>query len=541
MYKILVTDSISDLGLKKLYEHPNFLVDKKNDLTEQELLKIIENYDALVVRSQTIVTKKLIEHATRLQIIARAGVGVDNIDIEAATRKGIIVINAPGANTIAATEHTLAMLLSLARKIPHAHQSTSNGEWKRGAFKGVELYEKTLGIVGMGKIGTEVAKRAKSFQMKILGFDPYLTEERAKKLGITKASLEEIASESDFITFHTPLTNETRGLVNEEYINKMKKGVRLVNCARGGIINEAALLQGIQNGVIAGAALDVFEQEPPTNLELLQHPNIIATPHLGASTEEAQEKVAIEVSEEIISIFESNSIRHAINMPQITGEAHQKMKPFLQLGEQVAALAIQLFKQAPEKIEISYAGELLEEDTSLLTRTMIKGILSYHLSDTVNIINAMHLLKEHGLTYNVQRNAANKGFSNYMELNLSAGDHLVKIGATVLNGYGERIVKINNYQVDVKPEQHLLYIKHNDIPGMIGLVGSILGNYQINIGTMQVGRATIGGEAIMVLTLDKKAEKEVVQTLKSLKGIEDVEILELSNGYAFKEEETINS
>lgn len=541
MYKILVTDSISDLGLKKLYEHPNFLVDKKNDLTEQELLKIIENYDALVVRSQTIVTKKLIEHATRLQIIARAGVGVDNIDIEAATRKGIIVINAPGANTIAATEHTLAMLLSLARKIPHAHQSTSNGEWKRGAFKGVELYEKTLGIVGMGKIGTEVAKRAKSFQMKILGFDPYLTEERAKKLGITKASLEEIASESDFITFHTPLTNETRGLVNEDYINKMKKGVRLVNCARGGIINEAALLQGIQNGVIAGAALDVFEQEPPTNLELLQHPNIIATPHLGASTEEAQEKVAIEVSEEIISIFESNSIRHAINMPQITGEAQQKMKPFLQLGEQVAALAIQLFKQAPEKIEISYAGELLEEDTSLLTRTMIKGILSYHLSDTVNIINAMHLLKEHGLTYNVQRNAANKGFSNYMELNLSAGDHLVKIGATVLNGYGERIVKINNYQVDVKPEQHLLYIKHNDIPGMIGLVGSILGNYQINIGTMQVGRATIGGEAIMVLTLDKKAEKEVVQTLKSLKGIEDVEILELSNGYAFKEEEIINS
>ncbi|MEK5521986.1 phosphoglycerate dehydrogenase [Heyndrickxia sporothermodurans] len=535
MYKVLVTDSISDIGLKKLYEHPEFLVDKKNNLTELELCEIIKDYDALIVRSQTIVTKNLLEYATRLRVIARAGVGVDNIDLDSATRKGIIVINAPGANTIAATEHTLAMLLSLARKIPHAYQSTSKGEWKRGSFKGVELYEKTLGIVGMGKIGTEVAKRAKSFQMKILGFDPYLSDERAKKLGITKASLDEIAKQSDFITFHTPLTPETKGLVNDEYISKMKKGVRLVNCARGGIIVESALLHGLQSGQIAGAALDVFEQEPPTNLDLLQHPNIIATPHLGASTEEAQEKVAKEVSEEIISIFETNSIRHAINMPQISGEIQKKMKPFLELGEQIAQLAIQLFKQAPNKIDIRYSGELIEEDTSLLTRTMIKGILAYHLSDSVNIINAFHLLKEHGLTYNIEKNAPNKGFSNYMELSLSKGNEIVVIGGTVLNGYGTRIVKINNYRIDVKPEQHLLYIKHEDRPGMIGLVGSILGDYHINIGTMQVGRETIGGEAIMVLTLDKKIDDDVIYSLKLLNGLEEVDVLELSKEVAVVE------
>lgn len=528
MYKILVTDSINVQGLQSLYEHPSILVDKKDQLSSAELREIIGNYDALIVRSQTIVSKELIHSAHRLQIIARAGVGVDNIDVEAATRKGIIVINAPGANTIAACEHTLAMLLSLARRIPHAYQSMSNGEWNRNAFKGVELYEKTLGIIGMGKIGTEVAKRAKSFQMKILGYDPYLTEERAKKLGIVKASINEIAIQSDFITVHTPLIKETRNLVNDEFLQKTKRGVRIINCARGGIIDEAALIRAIQSGHVAGAALDVFTQEPPTNLDLLQHPNIIVTPHLGASTEEAQEKVAKEVSDEIINIFESQTIRHAVNAPQMSGETQQKMKPYLQLGEQLAEIAIQLLKKAPEKIDIAYYGDLVEEDTSLLTRYMVKGILSYHLSDSVNLINAIHLLKEHGLSYNVQRNATNKGFANYMELVLYKGDKKVNIGATVLNGYGARIVNINNYRVDVRPEQHLLYIKHQDIPGMIGQVGSILGSYSINIGTMQVGRAAIGGEAIMILTLDKKIEQEVTHALHSISGLEDVQILELS-------------
>jgi len=534
MYKVLVTDGISNTGLKSLLDHPNFVVDRQPTLPVEELKTIIGNYDALIVRSQTKVTGELLEVAGRLRVIARAGVGVDNIDVNAATRKGIIVINAPGANTIAATEHTLAMMLSLARQIPQAHKKTSNGEWDRNSFKGVELYKKTLGVIGMGKIGTEVAKRAKSFGMNILGFDPYLTEERAQKLGMTKASLDLIAQESDFITIHTPLTNDTRGLINDEYLSKTKKGVRFVNCARGGIIDEKALVRAVQSGHVACAALDVFEKEPVADPELLENPNIIVTPHLGASTVEAQEKVAQEVSAEIIEIFETQSIQHAVNMPQMSGETQAKLQPYLLLGDQMGQLVIQLLnKQAPTKIEINYYGDLVNEDTELLTRTLLKGVLSYHLSDSVNLINALHLLKEQGVSHNVVKNATNKGFANYMELSVSQGNQTAKIGATVLNGYGARILKINQYRIDVKPEKYLLYIKHRDVPGMIGKVGSLLGDHSINIGTMQVGRTEVGGEAIMVLTLDKTLSPNVIRVLKMIDGLNEAQVLELSTVDSF--------
>jgi D-3-phosphoglycerate dehydrogenase len=530
MYKVLVTDGISDTGLVSLVEHPHFIVERQPTLPVSELKKVIGDYDALIVRSQTKVTEELLEAAGKLRVIARAGVGVDNIDVNASTRKGIIVINAPGANTIAATEHTLAMMLALARKIPQAHKVTVAGKWDRNSFKGVELYKKTLGVIGMGKIGAEVAKRAKSFGMNILGFDPYLTEERAKKLGIVKASLDLIARESDFITVHTPLTNDTKGLINDDYLSKTKKGVRIVNCARGGIIDENALVRAIQAGQVAGAALDVFEQEPVANPELLENPNIIVTPHLGASTVEAQEKVAEEVSAEIIEIFESGSIQNAVNMPQMSGETQAKLAPYLLLGNQMGQLVVQLLnKQAPAKIDIQYFGDLIEEDTELLTRTLLRGILSYHLSDSVNLINVHHLLKEQGVSYNVQKNATNKGFANYMELKVSNGEQTAKVGATVLNGYGARIVKINEYRIDVKPEAHLLYIRHQDIPGMIGKVGSLLGDYLINIGTMQVGRAAVGGEAIMCLTLDKMVEGDVLRRLLLIEGLDEAKVLELED------------
>lgn len=533
MFKVLVTDGISDSGLKSLFDHPNFIVERQPTLKFEELKNIIGDYEALIVRSQTKVTAELLQYADRLKVIARAGVGVDNIDVNAATGKGIIVINAPGANTIAATEHTLAMMLSMARMIPQAHKKTVGGEWDRNSFKGVELYKKTLGVIGMGKIGTEVAKRAKSFGMNILGYDPYLTEERAEKLGMKKASLDLIARESDFITIHTPLTNDTKGLVNDEYLSKTKKGVRFINVARGGIIDEKALVRAIRAGHVAGAALDVFEKEPVADPELLDNPNIIVTPHLGASTVEAQEKVAQEVSEEIIEILETQSIRNAVNMPQMSGETQQKMQPYLLLGEHVGQLVVQLLKHAPSKIEINYYGDLIEEDTELLTRTMIKGILSHHLSDSVNLINALHLLKEQGVSYNVQKNATNKGFANYMELSITKGLETAKIGATVLNGYGARIVKINDYRIDVRPESHLLLVKHQDVPGMIGKVGSLLGDYQINIGTMQVGRTAVGGEAIMVLTLDKQITPEVIRALTQINGLNEAQSLELSNVDSF--------
>lgn len=528
MYKVLVSDAISDSGLKALYSHEAFTVDKKAGIPAEELAAIIGEYDALIVRSQTQVTEELLNQADRLRVIARAGVGVDNIDLNAATKKGILVINAPGANTIAAAEHTMAMMLSLARRIPLAHMSTSSGKWERGAFKGVELYEKTLGVVGMGKIGAEVSKRAKSFGMNILGYDPYLTEERAGQMGITKASLDDIAQHADFITVHTPLTKETKGLVNDEYIAKTKEGVRIINCARGGIIDEAALVRGLNSGQVAGAAIDVFESEPASNRELLTHPNAVVTPHLGASTVEAQEKVAQEVSQEIIDIFEDDAIRHAVNMPQISGETQKKLQPYLSLSEQAGTLAIQLLKHAPDKIEINYYGELSKENNDILTRTMIKGILSHHLSDSVNMVNVLHLLNDQGVSYNVTNNPKTKGFAGYMELTLLNGDEQTCIGATVLNGYGSRIVKMNDYRVDVRPEQFMLYIEHNDVPGMIGQVGSILGSHGVNIGTMQVGRAAAGGDAIMVLTLDKKVNKEVTEELTAMEDLRAVEFLELT-------------
>ncbi|WP_018661577.1 phosphoglycerate dehydrogenase [Heyndrickxia acidiproducens] len=536
MYKILVTDKVSDQGLAKLYEHQNFTVEHQTNLTPADLKTVIGGYDGLIVRNQTKVTKEIIQAAGNLRVIARAGVGVDNIDIDAATRKGIIVVNSPGGNTISATEHTMAMMLSLSRNIPQAHHSASQGKWEREKFKGVELFKKTLGIIGMGKIGTEVAKRAKAFEMSIIGYDPYLTEERASKLGVTKGSLDEIAEQADFITLHTPLIKETRHIIDEAFLAKTKKGVRIINCARGGLVNEQALLQAIEDGHVAGAALDVFEKEPVITEGLLKLPNVIVTPHLGASTQEAQIRVAEDVSEEIINIFESQSIRHAINMPQTSGKNQERMEPYLLLGEQVAQLGIQLLHEAPEKIDITYGGELLDEDTKLITRTIMKGILSHHLGSTVNLVNALHLLKEQGLTYNIQRNASYKGFSNYMEVTLYKEGKQVNIGAAIINGFGARIVKLNDYRIDVRPEQHLLYIKHLDIPGMIGQVGSILGDNDTNIGTMQVGRREIGGEAVMVLTLDKTVSQPVLDQIKGLIGMKDAQILELTTGYTFQEE-----
>lgn len=528
MYNVIVTDAVSDTGLNALYVHPEFTVDKQTDLTPEQLKEKIKDYDALIVRSQTTVTEEIINAADKLKVIARAGVGVDNIDIEAATRKGIIVINAPAGNTIAATEHTMAMMLSLARNIPQAYGSLTSGKWERKLFKGVELYKKTLGVVGMGRIGTEVAKRAKSFEMNILGYDPFLTEDRAKKLGVTKATLDDIAEQADFITVHTPLTKETRGLIDAEYFKKVKKGVRMINCARGGIIDEQALVDAVNSGIVAGAAIDVFEQEPPTNEGLTRNPKIIVTPHLGASTAEAQEKVALSVSEEIVDIFTTGAVQHAINVPHVSASAQRKIKPYLTLSEQMAEFLIQVFKKAPEQIKINYYGDLFGEDTGLLTRQIIKGLLSYYLDANVNIVNVMQILKEHGLSYSVQKNAAHKGFANYIELAVTHGDEEATIGCTVLNGFGGRIVSINGYRLDMKPEKYLLYIKHIDVTGMIGRVGSILGKNGINIGSMHVGRKAVGGEAVMILTVDKPTNEKVEEELLALPNLHGVQFVELT-------------
>lgn len=514
MFKVLVSDPISDLGIQQLHDAADVTVDKKTGLSEDELCTIIGEYDALLVRSQTKVTGRIMAAGSRLKVIGRAGVGVDNIDLEAATERGIVVINAPDGNTISTCEHTFAMMMAVARSIPQAYAKTIRGEWDRKSFVGVELRNKVLGVIGMGRIGSEVARRAKAFGMEVIGYDPFLTEERAEKMGVRLGTVNEVAKEADFITVHTPLTNETRYIINTEQFNLMKKGVRIINCARGGIIHEGALVQAVEDGIVAGAAFDVFEEEPPTkDHPFLNHPKIIVAPHLGASTVEAQENVAIDVSEEVLHILRDEPFKNAVNMPPVPGPVLTKLQPYFTLGEKMGSIIAQISEGAVQEITVNFSGELAEVDTAPLLRYMIKGVLSHHLGSEVNIVNSLHLAKSRDLHIVRQKSTATKGFTNLISISVRTNKEERKIAGTLLNGYGARIVEIDQYPVDIPPEGNLLLISHVDKPGIIGRLGTLLGNNDVNIATMQVGRKIIGGAAIMVLTVDKPVSKEVKEQL----------------------------
>lgn len=517
MFKVLVSDPISDLGIQQLMDAADVEVEKKTGLSEDELVAIIPQYDGLLVRSQTKVTEKIMEAATRLKVIGRAGVGVDNINLEAATSRGIIVINAPDGNTITTCEHAFAMMMALARHIPQAYAKTIKGEWDR-KFLGVELRNKTLGVLGMGRIGSEVAKRAKAFGMDILGYDPFLTEDRAEKLGVKLATVEDIVKNADFMTVHTPLTPETKHMIARPQFEIMKKGMRIINCARGGVVDEMALIEAIDQGIVAGAAFDVFEKEPPeADHPFLSHPKIIVTPHLGASTVEAQENVAIDVSEQVLHILRDEPFKNAVNMPPVAASVMSKLQPYFELGEKIGVFLTQLNNQAVKEIHVDYAGDLAEVDTQPLTRYIIKGVLSRHFGNDVNIVNSMHLAKVRDINIVVSKAVATKGFTNLITVTLKAQDGTERRTAgTLLNGYGARIVQIDKFSVDVAPEGHLIFISHNDKPGIIGNVGTLLGKNDVNIASMQVGRKLVGGEAIMVLTVDKDVPKEVLDELTRL-------------------------
>lgn len=527
-YKVLVLDPISEDGIKELLDHPNYEVDIKTGLSEAEILDIVHDYHAMIVRSQTTVTEEIIQYARSLKVIARAGVGVDNIDIDAATKYGVIVVNAPDGNTISATEHTMAMMLALTREIPAAHKELSEGVWNRKAYKGTEMYGKTLGIIGVGKIGFGVARRAQSFGMKIIAFDPYLSEEKAKEADIEKMEVENIAEHADFVTVHTPLTPQTRGIVGKAFFEAAKPELKIVNVARGGIIDEAALLEALDEGQIDGAALDVFEEEPPTNHKLLNHPRIVVTPHLGASTVEAQEKVAISVSREIINILENNTIVHAVNAPRMSENINEELKPFINISSHMGEVAIQLMNRPPMEIKLKYHGDLALDDTSILTRSFVANMLKPHLGENVNIINALYLLQEQDVTYKVEKKGQAHGYSNYLEAELVNNEETLTIGASVLNGYGERIVKINGFQVDIKPTKHLLFINHLDRPGIIGEMGFTLGKYDINIASMQLGRKDEGGAALLSLRLDQSVNDEAIEELTNIEGFHKVKQVDLS-------------
>lgn len=527
VFKILVSDPMSESGLELLLKNESFDVDHLTDLSEEDLYEVVHKYDAWIVRSGTQVTARLIEAATNLKIVGRSGVGVDNIDVEAATRAGVIVVNAPDGNTISACEHTLAMMMALTRKIPAAVQTMKEGKWNRSSFKGVELSGKTLGVVGFGRIGVEVAKRAKSFNMTIMAYDPFLTEDRATKLGVQASTLEDIYQAADFITVHTPLIKETHHLLSDQAFSHMKPGVRIINCARGGIIDEQALYQAIVSKKVAGAALDVFEEEPPTNLDLIGLPEVITTPHLGASTVEAQEKVAITICEEFLRFFNGQSVHHAVNLPSFSDQIRKTIEPFFELSVKLGEVAGQLIEGGPKSIEITYSGELADLSTDFLTRNLLMGVMKRYLGSQINLINVKHYVKAHGLEYNVKRSPNAEGFTGLIKLSLKSGSETRSISGTLLNGYGSRIVKLDHYSVDLPTEGHLLLIQHHDLPGLIGQVGTLLGKHSINIGSMQVGRTSIGGDAIMVLTVDRHVDALQQAALEQLEYIKQVTFVDL--------------
>jgi len=526
-FRVLISDPLSEQGIHQLLDAQDVIVEQKTALSPDELLEIIEQYDALLVRSQTQVTAEVIHAAKKLKVIGRAGVGVDNIDINAATAAGIVVINAPDGNTISTAEHSFAMLMAVARNIPQAHKKLVDGAWDRKSFQDVELHNKTLGIIGMGRIGSEVAKRAKAFQMNVIGYDPYLTDERAQKLGVTNGTVDDIVTKADFITVHTPLMKETKHLLNAKQFAKMKPTTRVINCARGGIIDEKALLHALDNGLIAAAALDVYEEEPPVNNPLIGHPRVVTTPHLGASTVEAQENVAIDVSEELLKALRNQTFKNAVNLPTVDAHLMERVQPFFSLSEKLGQFLAQLTIGALQEVKITYSGELSEMSTSPLTRTILKGLLAYRLGAEVNYINAPYLAKMRDISVTEEKSTISRGFTNLITVTLRSNLETRTIAGTRLNGFGDRIVKIDQSTIDVQPQGYLLYVQHHDCPGLIGYLCSVLGQNGVNIATMQVGRKDVGGDAIMMLTVDKPLSTELLDELGQSLEISSVTQIEL--------------
>lgn len=518
--KILVADDISSLGIEKLEALPDVTILVRTGMSESELTEEIRDTDALLVRSQTKVTAPVLEAAKQLKAIGRAGVGVDNIDIPAATRHGVVVINAPDGNTISAAEHTFAMLISMSRWIPAADRSIRDGRWDRKSFVGVELRGKTLSVLGMGRIGTEVAKRAKVFGMRVVGFDPYLTDARAKEVGVTRASLEDAIAEADFITVHTPLTKDTHHMINAGAFARMKDGVRIVNCARGGIIDEHALSDALASGKVASAAIDVFEQEPlASDHPLRNYTNVVLTPHLGASTVEAQENVAIDVAEQVGLLLQGKPFQNAVNLPSLSSEQKQFLDPYLHLGEQLGLFAGQWVAEAVSEVEIAFTGPIADHDVSFVTRAVVKGWLSQHYGDEANYVNALFLAEQAGISVREVKQPRAKVFTNLVTLTVRSEHEEHRIAGTLYNGFGPRIVEIDGYTVDAAPEGKMLLTRHIDKPGMIGRIGSILGDAGVNIGAMQVGRRETGGEAVMVLCVDKVIPSDVLSQIAHMDGI----------------------
>ena len=526
--KVLVADPISERGVSELAEGGLLDVTVQTGLKEDQLLEIIGEYSGLVVRSQTKATPRLIEAAKNLRVIGRAGVGVDNVDVDAATKRGIIVMNTPGGNTISTAEHAFSLMMSIARNIPQADASVKGGKWDRKSFEGVELYGKTLAILGMGRIGTEFARRAISFGMRVLAYDPYLSQSRARSLQVELVErLDEIVPLADFITLHMPLTAETKHMLNCERLAKAKRGVRIVNCARGGLIDEAALFDALKSRHVAAAALDVFEQEPPpADYPLRALPNIVFTPHLGASTSEAQENVGIEVAQQIRAALLSGEIRNAVNMPSVDAKTMAMLGPHVQLGERLGFFLSQIAAKRCDSLNVNYNGKIYETDTTPITRSVLTGFLRQAGGGEVNIVNAPAFAANLGLKVTESRETNTTDFAELIELTATGEGGWVSVAATFF-GTTPRIVKINGRHVEAKPEGVLFLFENRDRPGIVGLVGTLFGKHEVNIASMSLSRNEVGGRALTVLNLDSVPGEALINDLLAIEDIFSVQTVQL--------------
>ncbi|MFA5073726.1 MAG: phosphoglycerate dehydrogenase [Nitrospirota bacterium] len=516
--KVLISDDLSFEGVEIL-KKAGLDVDARIKTSAEEITKIIGNYDALIIRSATKVTAELLDNATNLKIIGRAGSGLDNVDIPASTKKGIVVMNTPGGNTVTTAEHTIGMIFACARMIPQAYASLKAGKWEKKKFEGVELYNKTLGVIGLGAIGSVVGSRCSALGMKVIAYDPFISAEKAKSLGIELADLPTIYQQSDFITIHTPKTRETANLINKDTIAKMKDGVRIINCARGGIIVEQDLYEALKSGKVAAAAFDVFDKEPPENHPLLTLDNFIATPHLGASTREAQENVAVAIAEQIVDYLIAGTVRNAVNVPSVPADQFPALSPYINLAERMGLFQSQLCEGGLTQVILEYSGEVSNLKIESITLAAMKGLLSPMVQDNVNYVNAPLIARDRGVEVKVSQTEDAQEYTSLIVIKVKAGGKNMSVAGTLNSKKEPRIVQVDNFPMETVPDGAMLVLMNNDKPGVIGSIGTLLGENGINIARMQFGRETKGGLAISVVSVDIPVPDEIIAKVKKLPNV----------------------
>ncbi|HTR12053.1 MAG TPA: phosphoglycerate dehydrogenase [Roseiarcus sp.] len=515
--RVLISDKLSPAAVA-IFKEQGVEVDVKPGLDKDELAKIVADYDGLAIRSATKVTAKLLEQAKRLKVVGRAGIGVDNVDIQAATARGVIVMNTPFGNSITTAEHAIALMFALARQIPAADASTQAGKWEKNRFMGVELTAKTFGVIGCGNIGSIAASRAIGLKMRVIAYDPFLSLDRAVELGVEKVELDELLARADFISLHTPLTAQTRNILSAENLAKTKKGVHIINCARGGLVDEAALRAALDDGHVAGAACDVFVEEPATKSPLFGHPNFVATPHLGASTTEAQENVALQVAEQMSDYLIRGAITNAVNFPSITAEEAPKLRPYIALAEGLGSFAGQLTQAPIEKVTITYEGAVADLKVKALTSAAVAGVLRPSLTD-VNVVSAPALAAHRGIVVEEMTRASEGDYESFITLSVTTAEQTRSIGGTVFHDGKPRILSIKGIKVDAEFTPSMLYVTNDDKPGFIGRFASLLGDAGVNIATFALGRDQLGGSAIALVSIDGEAPPEVLEKVGRIKGV----------------------